>query len=86
MIKQREGSYYVALGIFNQIKVRHHFPIELLNKNPLGYVVYGIIWIIYKENEAFIRVPFAKNRLWFKAMASEPEFYAVSKLPQIYLN
>ena len=86
MIKKRENSYYMTLGIFNQTEVRHHFLSDLLNKNPLGYVVRGVIWIIYKENEAFIRVPFAKNRLWFKAMTSEPELYAVSKLPQIYLN
>jgi hypothetical protein len=86
MIKNREGSYYLTEGIFRQIEAKYHFPYELLNKKLLGYVLRNIVWIIYKENEAFIKVPFARNRVWFKAMLTDPELCAMAKLPQIYIN
>ena len=86
MIKRKGNHLLLPLGIFDQLEVRHHLPFELLRKNLVGYVCFNMVWILYKEEELLIRVPFARNRLWFRAIVSDPEFSAVSKLPQIYIN
>lgn len=85
MIRRKGNNLVLTSDIFDQLEVRHHFPFELLKKNPAGYVCLDIVWLLYTEERVLIRVPFARNRLWFKAMVSDPEFAVLSELPQIYV-
>ena len=85
MIRRKGNNLVLTSDIFDQLEVRHHFPFEVLKKNPIGYVYLDMVYLLYEEEKALIRVPFARNRLWFKAIASDPGFSALSKLPQIYV-
>ena len=85
MIGKKGGVWAMVSGAFTQLEVKHLFPFDLMKKEVEGFVDYGIIWIIYKEEENLVRVPFARNRKWFEAMVSEPEMVAFRELPQIYV-
>lgn len=85
MIRRRGNSLVLSEDIFKQLETRHHFPFELLNKDLAGYVYHGVVYIIYREREALIRVPFARNRLWYRAIMSDPGFSVLSRLSQIYI-
>ena len=85
MIRRKGNSLVLSSDIFDQLEVRHHFPFEVLQKNPVGYVYLNIVYLLYLEDKALIKVPFARNRLWLQAIASDPGFSALSKLPQIYV-
>lgn len=85
MIRRKGNSLVLSSDVFDQLEVRYHFPFEVLKKNLVGYAYLGVVYLLYEEDKALIKVPFARNRLWFKAIASDPEFSALSKLPQIYV-
>lgn len=85
MIGKKGGVWAIVSGAFTQLEVKHLFPFDLMKKEVEGFVDYGIIWIIYKEEENLVRVPFARNRKWFVAMTSEPELAALARVKQIYV-
>ena len=85
MISKKGNVWAIAPGAFSQLEVKHLFPFDLMRKEIVGFADYGIIWIIYKEEENFIRVPFARNRKWFIAMTSEPEMAILGRVKQIYV-
>lgn len=85
MIRRKGNSLVLTKDIFGQLETRYHFPFEMLKKNPIGYVCLDIVYLLYEDERALIKVPFARNRLWFRAMVSEPEFAVLAKLPQVYV-
>ncbi len=85
MIGKRGNFLVMAPGTFQQLEIKHHFPFDLLKKKIIGYISLGMIWILYEEKESIIRTPFARNRKWFKAITSDPEFAVLARLPQIYV-
>ena len=86
MLWKKYGEDLVlATGRFRQIEVRNLLPCHLLKKEMIGYVNVKLYWIVYREQGKLFRSFFAKNSLWFKALASESEFTIVRELPQIYL-
>lgn len=85
MIGRKGNSPVISPGVFKQLESRFHFPFEVMKKDVIGYVCTDMVWLLYREGEALIRTPFARNRLWFKAIISCPEFAALTRLPQIYL-
>ena len=85
MIGRKGNSLAIAPGVFNQLEVKVLFPIDLLKKKVLGYTNVGIICVLYEEGGKIVKVPFAKNRKWFQAMVSEPEWAALASIPQIYV-
>lgn len=85
MIRRKGNSLVLSSDIFDQLEVQYHFPFEILKKKLVGYVYSGVVYLLYEEEKALIRVPFARNRLWFRAIISDPEFSALSQLPQIYI-
>lgn len=71
---------------FEQIQIRNLQPYVLLKTNMISYAIFGIFWVLFKDDKGgFFRVPFAKNKLWFDAMASEIEFSSIAELPQVYI-
>ena len=65
MIRRKGNSLVLTSDIFDQLEVKYHFPFDVLKKNPVGYIYLDIIWLLYIEEKALIRVPFARNRLWY---------------------
>jgi hypothetical protein len=72
---------------FDQFMIMVIQPHELLKQKMIGYVDAGTFWIVChgEKGEMFMRVPFARNRLWFDALTSEDEFLCIRGLPQMYL-
>jgi len=85
MIGKRGNSLVIAPGTFDQLEVKSLFPFDLMKKKVVGYINLDRIWVLYEEDEKIIKVPFARNILWFRAMVSEPEFAALKQVPQIYI-
>jgi hypothetical protein len=85
MIGKRGNSWVIASGTFDQLEIKSLFPFDLMKKKVVGYVNSNMIWVLYEEDEKIIKVPFARNILWFRAIASEPEFMALKQVPQIYI-
>jgi len=85
MVRRKGNQLVLSLDIFDQLEIRHHFPFDVLKRNPIGYVNFDMVYLLYEEGKALVKVPFARNRLWFRAMVSDPEFSVLSKLPQIYV-
>jgi len=85
MIGKRGNSWVIALSTFDQMEVKSLFPFDLMKKKVLGYINLDAIWVLYEEDEKIIKVPFARNILWFRAMVSEPEFAALKQVHQIYI-
>ena len=85
MIGKRGNSLVIAPGTFDQLEVKSLFPFDLMKKKVLGYVNLSTIWILYEEDGKIVKVPFARNILWFRAITSEPEFTALKQVPQIYI-
>lgn len=86
MIKRKGNQLMLAPDLFGQLEARYHFPSDLLKKKLIGYVCLGIVYILYEDERYLIRVPFARSRLWFRAMTSEPELAVLARLPQIYIG
>jgi len=85
MIGKKGFVSAIAPGAFSQLESKFHFPFDLMRKRILGYVNLGVIWILYEEEEQIIKVPFARNKKWFEAIISEPEFAALRNLKHIYV-
>ena len=85
MIGKRGNSWVIAPGVFVQLEVDNLFPFDLMKKKIIGYVNSDMIWVLYEEDEKLIKVPFARNKLWLRAIVSEPEFAALKQMPQIYV-
>ena len=85
MIGKRGNSLVIAPGVFAQLEVNQLFPFDLMKKKIIGYVNSDMIWVLYEEDEKLIKVPFARNKLWLRAIVSEPEFAALKQMPQIYV-
>lgn len=85
MIGKRGNSLVIAPSTFDQLETRSLFPFDLMKKKVIGYINLNIIWVLYEEDEKIIKVPFARSILWFRVIASEPEFMALKQVPQIYI-
>lgn len=85
ILKSYPDGLVLPTGRYRQFETKVMLIPDLLKKKLKGYVKDGIYWIIYLEENKYYKVPFARNTLWFKALASEPEFVSIGKLPQIYL-
>ena len=85
MIGKRGNFSVMAPGAFKQLEIRRLFPFDLLKKKIVGYADLGVIWVLFEEGESIVKVPFARNRKWFDAIMSEPEFSALGGLRQIYI-
>lgn len=86
MLGKRGNSPIITATVFTQLEVRRLFPFDLMKKKVLGYVVGDIVWMLYEDEGKLVKVPFARNLYWLKAIVSEPEFSALAKVPQIYLT
>ena len=87
LIKVKGSAYCLAPERFNQMKVKRLIPYDLLKKQLLGYcVTLGLYWVILMEDGEYVRVPFARNEEWFKAMTSEVELSSIADLPHIYIT
>ena len=84
ILKEYEDGFVIPALRFNQIENRNiqlHF---LMQKKMVGYVIInGAYIIVFWENERYYKSLFAKNRMWFDALAAEPQFQCVKSLPQI---
>lgn len=85
MIGKRGNCLVIAPGTFQQLEIKNHFPFDLMKKKILGYVNMETVWVLYEEDGKIIKVPFARNMKWFRAIVSEPEFAALRQVPQIYV-
>lgn len=87
IMKYLGGSLTITAGRFNQLEIKRVTPHTLLKMKMAGYVYSNIVWVICKSGEnTFVRVPFAKNKLWFDAFTSEVEFASIKELPQIFIT
>lgn len=72
---------------FAQMKARYYQPWKIAKTPLIGYAnLDGFYWLIAREGEDFIRVPFAKNQAWFEALTSDADWLFIRKLPQIYIT
>lgn len=86
VIKKLGSSTTIPAGRFEQFMIMVLPPQDLLKRKVIGYVDYDIFWVICEESRGeFLRIPFARNRAWFDALTSEPEFVFISALPQMYI-
>ena len=85
LIRRRGNNQVLSADIFSQLETRHHFPFEVLSKKLVGFVCVNMIYLLYEDGPTLIKVPFARNRLWFRAIISDPGFSALSQLPQVYV-
>jgi len=85
LIKDYDGTLVLRPGRWTQIEDKIIPLHELIRKEMLGWVKTNIYWVLIWDNERYFKVPFARNRLWFMALTSEPEFISIRKLKQIYL-
>ena len=85
LIKQKGGVFALSPERFCQIPVKHLQPYDILRKEMLGYAISGFYWVIAKDDENYVRVPFARNEFWFKALTSDVEYSCIARLPQIYI-
>lgn len=88
LFKVKGGVITLHPGRFYQMENKRLIPYEVLKKRVLGYaIIEDKFWLICKEgDDKYIRVPFARNKIWFDAITSEPEFASIAKLPQIYIT
>ena len=85
LIKDYDGTLVLRPGRWNQMETKVMPLHNLIHKEMLGWVRTNIYWILIWDNEKYFKVPFARNKLWFMALTSEPEFIAIRELDQIYL-
>lgn len=87
IIKKLGQTTTIPRGRFDQFAIMIVPPHEFLKQKMIGYVDDGTFWLICHDEKAemFIRIPFARNRVWFDALTSEVEFFCIRALPQIYL-
>ena len=72
---------------FAQMKTKYYQPWKIAQTPLVGYAnINGFYWLIAKEDEDFIRVPFAKNEAWFDALTSDMDWIFIKRLPQIYIT
>ena len=87
LIKIKGDVLSIAPERFNQMETKYYQPWKFLKLQILGYVVIdGFYCLIAKEGEKHLKIPFARNKDWFKALISEPEFNFIQDLPQIYIT
>jgi hypothetical protein len=91
-VKGKGDMLAISPERFNQHSIKYYLPWDLLKKEILGYCVYkNYYWLLVCEESGehsakYARVPFSRNKEWFLALTSEPEFKAIRKLPQIYIT
>ena len=85
MLDYRKDSPVFAKRIFDQFEKKFLFPHDLLGKKLLGYADFDCIWVLYEEGGGIYKVPFAKNRAFFKCIVSALGLEAIGNLPQIYI-
>ena len=72
---------------FNQMKAKFYQPWKIAKTPLIGYAnINGFYWLVAKEGQEFIRVPFAKNEQWFDALTSDMDWVFIRRLPQIYIT
>jgi len=88
LIKIKGDALSIAPERFNQMETRYYQPWKFIKLHILGYVVTenGFYCLIVKENDKHLKIPFARNKEWFQALISEPEFNFIQDLPQIYVT
>jgi len=87
LIKMKGDIPSISPERFVQHPVEYYQPLELLRKEMIGYCVFNnIYWVLVKEDEGYVRVPFARSLIWFKALTSDPEFICIRKLPLLYIT
>ena len=63
---------------FSQMKAKFYQPWKVINTPLIGYAnLNGFYWLIAKESDEFIRVPFAKNNEWFEALTSDKDWFFI---------
>ena len=85
LIKNYDGTLVLRPGRWEQMEVRAMPLHDLINKEMLGWVKTNIYWVLIWHNERYFKVPFARNKLWFMALTSDPEFAPIRELSQIYI-
>lgn len=85
MLGYRKDSPIFARHVFSQFEKRFLFPHDLLGKKLLGYADFGCVWVVYDEGGQIYRVPFAKNRTFFRAIVDALGLEVIGVLPQIYI-
>jgi len=87
IIKIKGDCFTLHPTRFNQMKAQYYQPWKTVRIPLIGYAnVNGIYWLIAREGESFIRILFAKNEPWFDALTSDPDWYFIRQLPQIYIT
>ena len=87
IVKMKGDCLTLHPSRFNQMKARYYQPWKLVRTPLVGYVnADGVYWLIAKEGEDFIRVPFAKNEAWFHALTSDQDWLFIRALPQVYIT
>jgi len=87
MIKFKGDCLTLHPTRFNQMKARYYQPWKIAKTPLVGYAnINGFYWLIARENEDLIRVPFAKNEAWFEALTSDQDWFFIRALPQIYIT
>ena len=86
ILKKYEDGYVLPVIRFKQIPRVALTTRAVLNKEAIGYIVVGdFFWVLYRENDNYFRMLFAKNILWWRALTNEPEYACIAALPQVYL-
>ena len=85
ILRTYEDGYVLQRNRYNQIELIVMQTHELIKKNMVGYIRDGYFYVLCWENDNYYKVPFARNKLWFDALTSDPEYIAIRELPQIYV-
>lgn len=88
LVKRKGDAYCLAPERFIAMQVKRLLAHELVKTEMLGYCnVKGVYWIVCRESAGkYFRAPFARNKMWFDALTSEPEFCGIKNLPQIFIT
>lgn len=88
LLKMKGETLTLAPHRFDQMQAKYYLAWVLLKKQILGYaVINGWYWLIVRDSEGvYVKVPFARNEVWFRALTSDPEFMSIAQLPQIYIT
>ena len=87
LFKQKGKVWSITPERFGQLPSKLFQPWAIRRIEIIGYSVTqdGMHWLIAEFDNGYVKIPFAKNRLWFDAFSSEVEFAFIRDLTQIYV-
>ncbi len=85
ILKKYNDGYVLPAIRYRQFVPKSVQMHKLITMRMIGWVRDNGYWIICREDERYIKVFFAPNDVWFRALCTIPVLAVVKDLPQITL-